>query len=229
MKLLVIEDYDVLRESLVEGLTNAGYAVDATGDGEEGLWYARDGKYDAVILDLMLPSMNGLTLLKTIRAEKNPCPVLILTAKDHVEDRVRGLNEGADDYVLKPFAFDELLARVNVLVRGKYGQRTHRTEVGGIEIDSTGRQVTINGQDLALTAREFAVLEVLALRAGEVVTRTEIYDHIYGFDSEPESNVVDVHIAQLRRKLQDAGAANRIGTRRGLGYILLAEGSACEA
>ncbi len=226
MRLLVIEDYAPLRQSLVQGLTEADFAVDATGDGKEGLWYAKDEAYDVVILDLMLPGMDGLSILKHLRAEGKNCPVLILTAKDKVEDRVKGLDMGADDYLIKPFAFEELLARVHTLIRRKYEVATSVVAVGGLCIELKARRVTFEDDPIELTAREFAVIEVLALRAGQVVSRSDISEHIYGFDAEPNSNAIDVHIAQLRRKIDAAGGSSLIHTRRGMGYVL-EEGASC--
>ena len=220
MKLLVIEDYAPLRQSLVQGLTEAGFAVDATGDGEEGLWYARDGGYDVIVLDLMLPGRDGLSILRQLRHEENRSPVLILTAKDTVEDRVDGLDAGADDYLIKPFAFEELLARVRALLRRKYEVGTNEVHIAGLCIDLRGRRVTWVGEVVDLTAREFAILEVMALRVGEVVSRTEISEHVYGFDAEPTSNAIDVFIAQLRRKIESPDRPRLIHTRRGMGYVL---------
>ncbi len=223
MRLLVIEDYEPLRSALVQGFTEHGFAVDATGDGREGLWYARDTVYDTIVLDLMLPALDGLSLLRRIRSEGKRSPVIILTAKDAVPDRVLGLNEGADDYLVKPFAFDELLARVKALVRRKYEVKSSVVQVGLLIVDLTARIVAYDDQDLQLTQLEYGILEVLALRVGHVVSRSEISDHLYGFDAEPNSNAIDVHIAQLRRKLDDRGGANLIHTRRGMGYQLAVE------
>lgn len=220
MRLLVIEDFAPLRRSLVQGLSEAGFAVDATGDGREGLWFAKDSAYDVIVLDLMLPGMDGLTLLEKLRAQGGEAAVLILTARDTIEDRVVGLNTGADDYLIKPFAFEELLARVNALVRRRYDVASTTVQIDGLCIDLRARRVTWDHQPVTLTAREFGILEVLALRAGQVVTRTEIADHLYGLDAEPDSNAIDVHIAQLRRKLAGPGRPKLIHTRRGLGYLL---------
>lgn len=220
MRLLVIEDYEPLRQALVQGLTEAGFAVDATGDGREGLWYANDATYDAIVLDLMLPGMDGLSLLRKIRADGKTTPVLILTAKDRVDDRVAGLNQGADDYLVKPFAFEELLARVRALVCRKYDLATTVVTIGDLAIDLKAKEVKWQGQTITLTAREFGVLEVLVLRCGQVVTRTEISEHLYGFDSEPDNNAIDVHVAQLRRKLEAPECPKLIHTRRGMGYLL---------
>jgi len=220
MKVLVIEDYEPVRTPVAQGLREAGFAVDATGDGKEGLWYARTGEYDAVVLDLMLPGTDGLTILKRLRDEANAVPVLVLTARDTVRDRVRGLDLGADDYLVKPFALEELLARVRALVRRKYETPSAGVRVGDLEIDTGARTVHLAGRPVTLTAREYAVLEFLALRAGRVVTRSEIWEHVYDFNAEPNSNVIDVYVARLRRRLARRGRPPLIHTRRGLGYVL---------
>ncbi|MGB2823327.1 MAG: response regulator transcription factor [Phycisphaerae bacterium] len=220
MKLLLIEDYLPLQRSIAKGLREAGFAVDATADGEEALWFAESGEYDVAVLDLMLPKVDGLTILGRLRKKGNPVPVLILTARDTVKDRVRGLDLGADDYLVKPFAFEELLARVRALVRRKYRKRSPVVQVGDLLVDTTGRTVRRGKRDVSLTAREYALLEFLALRAGQVVTRTEINEHIYDFDGEPDSNVIDVYIGHLRRRLEEGGLPRLIHTRRGLGYVL---------
>lgn len=217
MRVLIVEDYEPLRISLVQGLTEAGFAVDATGDGIEGQWYAADEAYDVIILDLMLPGLDGLSLLKSIREAGKNSPVLILSAKGEISDRVAGLNDGADDYLPKPFAFDELLARVNALVRRKYDARANLIEVNQLTIDLVAKDVRNGEASVSLTAREYTLLEFMAMRKGEVVSRTEIMEHLYGFDSEPNSNVIDVHIAQLRKKLGQG--EQFIQTRRGLGYV----------
>ncbi|HEY7087756.1 MAG TPA: response regulator transcription factor [Tepidisphaeraceae bacterium] len=221
MKVLVIEDFQLLRESLTKGLREAGFTVDATGDGEEGLWYATSGgEYDVIILDIMLPRVDGLTILKKLRARRSEAHVLVLTAKDTLDDRVAGLNLGADDYLVKPFAFVELLARVRALVRRKYESKSPVIRVEDMEIDTERRLVRRGGQSIELSAREYAVLELLASRAGKVVTRSDIWEHVYEFDSEADSNVVDVYIGHLRRKIEADGLPRLIHTRRGHGYVL---------
>jgi DNA-binding response OmpR family regulator len=220
MKVLLVEDYDPVRKAVAQGLREAGFAVDATGDGEEGLWYTQSGDYDVIILDLMLPKVDGLTILSRLRERGAAARVLILTAKDKIEDRVQGLNQGADDYLVKPFAFDELLARVNALVRRKYETTSPVIRVADLEVDTRARIVRRAGQTIDLTAREYALLEFLVHRAGQIVTRTEIWEHTYDFAADPNSNVIDVFIGMLRKKLERDGMPRLIHTRRGLGYVL---------
>ena len=220
MRVLVVEDYAPLRKAGVQGLEEAGFAVDATGDGEEGLWYARSNQYDVIVLDLMLPSRDGLSVLTSLRQAGDPVHVLILTAKDALDDRVRGLNVGADDYLVKPFAFEELLARVRALVRRRYETKSPIIRIADLEIDTVARMVRRGGTGIELTAREYALLEFLALRAGQLVSRTDIWEHVYDFRSSAQSNVVDVYIGYLRRKIERPDLPRLIHTRRGQGYIL---------
>ncbi len=220
MAILFIEDYKPLLKSVTKGLREAGYTVDSTGDGEEGLWFALTGKYDVIILDLMLPNVDGLTILKKLRKKENPVHVLILTAKDTLDDKLKGLDLGADDYLVKPFAFEELLARVRALVRRNYEKKSPLITVADLEIDSNKRIAKRAGKPLDLTAREYAILEFMALNAGNVVSRTNIWENIYDSAAEAYSNVVDVYINALRRKLEDGGLSRLIHTRRGEGYVL---------
>jgi DNA-binding response OmpR family regulator len=220
MRILVIEDYQPLRKSLEQGLREAGFAVDATGDGPEGLWYARGGEYDVIVLDLMLPGMDGLTILRTLRAEGKQNHVLILTARDGVPDRIQGLDLGADDYLVKPFAFGELLARIRALVRRGYRKKSSELEIEDLRMDLNAQQVFRDGQLVQLSPREFALLEYLAMRAGEVVSRTDIWEHVYEFNDSAGSNVVDVYIGYLRKKLERSGKPPLIQTIRGRGYQL---------
>jgi len=220
MHLLLIEDSIRLQSSVGRGLRKAGYAVDVTGDGEEGLWLAQSNRYDVIILDLMLPGIDGLTLLRRLRAKHNGTHVLILTAKDTLEDRVAGLQTGADDYLIKPFAFEELLARVQALCRRSYQRKNPKIEIGDLEIDTAARLVRRKGKPIDLTAREFMLLEYLALRRGHVVSRTEIEAHIYSDSTEVMSNVVDSAVCLLRKKITPPGTAPIIQTRRGMGYVL---------
>ena len=218
MKVLLIEDSPRLQASVSRALRKSGYSVDATGDGTEGLWFARENDYDAIVLDLMLPGTDGLTLLRKLRAAGKTTHVLILTAKDTVDDRVRGLQGGADDYLVKPFALEELLARVQALCRRGYGSKSACVIVGDIELNTAARRVTANGATIDLAAREYRLLEYLALRHGEPASRSEIEAHIYDSEVEPMSNVVDSAISVLRKKL--GPAQSHIRTRRGLGYVL---------
>jgi DNA-binding response OmpR family regulator len=220
MRVLVVEDYEPLLKSLVQGLTEAGFAVDGSADGEEGLWYARSNEYDAIVLDIRLPKLDGLSIVERLRAEGDATPVLLLTAKDTVDDRVTGLNAGADDYLIKPFAFAEMLARVRALMRRKYDAADPVVRVRDLEINTATRGVRRAGERVELTAREYALLEYLALRAGQVVSRSDIWEHVYDFRSTAESNVVDVYIGYLRKKLEGPGRARLIHTRRGQGYVL---------
>jgi DNA-binding response OmpR family regulator len=220
MRVLLIEDYDLLRQSLEQGLREEGYAVDAARDGETGLWHARSGQYDVIVLDLMLPRIDGLSILKTLREENSPSLVLILTAKDSTGDRIKGLDAGADDYLVKPFELGELLARVRALVRRKYDAKSPVIQIGDLKIDTTARQVSRGGERVDLSAREYALLEFMAHRVGQVVTRTEIWDHVYDDASTAESNVVDVFIGHLRKKIERDGQPRLIHTRRGIGYQL---------
>lgn len=220
MRLLVVEDYEPLLEAVVRRLREEGYAVDAASDGTEGWWYAESNDYDVVLLDLMLPGMDGGEVLRRIRSAGKTSRVLIFSAKDQVEERVNGLDAGADDYLIKPFAMDEMLARVRTLVRRRYEQASPRIRVGVLELNSSTKTASIQGRVLDLTAREYALLEYLAARSGQVVSRTEIWEHLYDFRSDAQSNVVDVYIGYLRKKLDPHGAAELIETRRGQGYIL---------
>jgi DNA-binding response OmpR family regulator len=220
MRLLVIEDYRPLRQSLVKGLHEAGFAVDVAGDGEEGLWHALGNDYDVIILDLMLPKVNGLEILKKLRQADRQNHVLILTAKDTVEDRVAGLDLGADDYLIKPFAFDELLAWIRALIRRSYMAKNPCIEIDDLRIDLSSQKVSRGGDDIQLTPREYILLEYLALKANRIISRTEIWEHVYEFNSDASSNVVDVYIGYLRKKIERTGKPTLIQTVRGRGYIL---------
>lgn len=220
MRILLVEDSPRLQQSISTALRRSGYAVDVAGDGEEGLWLAQTHSYDAVVLDIMLPKLNGLEVLRQVRSEGRSTPVLLLTAKDTVDDRVRGLNQGADDYLIKPFALEELLARVQALCRRKYGLGDARIAVGDLIIDTSAKRVWRGGTPVELTSREYALLEFLAARRGAVVSRSEIEEHIYDGLVDPMSNVVDSTICLVRRKLAEANATPLIHTRRGQGYVL---------
>jgi DNA-binding response OmpR family regulator len=219
MRVLIVEDSENLRDSLKVGLAREGFAVDVAGDGKLGLSLARNNPYDVLILDLLLPDLDGLSVLSELRDKADRPHVLILTARDRVEDRVLGLDTGADDYLVKPFAFAELLARIRMLVRRRYTERSPVVHVAELSIDLVARRATHRGQLLDLTAREYALLEYLALRKGHTVTREEIEDHIYGVNELPTSNAVDSAVCILRTKLGPAGK-DLIRTRRGQGYVL---------
>jgi DNA-binding response OmpR family regulator len=223
MRILLIEDSKRLQRTIAMGLRKAGYKVDVTGDGNEGLWFAESFNYDVIILDLMLPGLDGLSLLNELRLKKRLVHVLILSARDTVEDRVLGLETGADDYLIKPFSFDELLARIQALIRRKYGIKTNTVILGDLTIDINGQMVSRSGQTIDLSPREYYLLEFLALQRGRVVSRTEIEEHIYDERVEPMSNVVDSAICSLRKKIDKPSGKSIIKTRRGHGYIIEGE------
>ena len=220
MRVLLVEDSGRLRRTLATALRRSGYAVDMVADGGAGLELAETGDYDVIVLDLMLPVVDGLTVLRRLREWKRPVHVLILTAKDTVPERVQGLDAGADDYLVKPFALEELLARVQALCRRHYDVRQPRMTVGDLVIDMRAKIVTHAGAAVPLKPREFALLEYLAVRRGEVVSRTEIERHIYDEHLDPMSNVVDSAISILRKRLLQAGVPPLIHTRHGFGYCL---------
>ena len=220
MRILLVEDSLRLQEAIGTGLREMGYAVDIAGDGEDGLWRAETDEYDVLVLDLMLPKLDGLSVLSRLREQGKTTHVLILTARDKVEDRVRGLQLGADDYLVKPFNFLELVARIQALARRAHGVKTSRITLGDLVIDTSACAVTRADEPVELTPREYALLEFLAFRRGQVVSRTQIEQHIYDERVEPASNVVDSAICTLRRKVDRPGAGSLIQTRRGLGYIL---------
>jgi two-component system OmpR family response regulator len=213
MRLLVVEDERDLLDALVQSLREAGYAVDEASEGRTGLYKASGTVYDAIVLDLMLPGMNGWEILRELRKTKKT-PVLILTARDTLPDRVKGLDAGADDYLSKPFEIPELLARLRALIRRTTGQANAVISVGDVAIDTSERMVRKGGESVALTPREYALVELLALHKGKLVTRTMIYDHLFDDSGDTLSNLVDVHVANVRRKL----GKDFITTRRGEGY-----------
>ncbi len=215
MRLLVIEDDPALRRSLASTFREENFAVDTASDGEEALWKAATGIYDAIVLDVMLPKLDGWQVLERLRPVCRT-PVLMLTARDAIPDRIRGLNQGADDYLTKPFDPDELLARIRALIRRAAGQVQSVLRFGLVTLDIAGRRVYVGDTDVSLTAREYALLEYLALHRGEVVTRTMLYDHLFDEEESSLSNLLDVHMSNLRRKL----GADVIVTRRGYGYLI---------
>ena len=220
MRVLIVEDSKRLQTYVAKGLRQRGYAVDVATDGEEGLSLAESGDYDVIVLDLMLPKLDGISLLRRLRAQNCTTHVLILTARDTVDDRVEGLGSGADDYLIKPFAFEELLARIQALLRRSYSVKTPSLHFGDLEIDLTARVARRCGILLDLKPREYALLEYLALRRGEVVPRTEIERHIYDERVSPMSNVVDSSICSLRKAIDEPGGLSLITTRRGMGYVI---------
>jgi two-component system, OmpR family, response regulator len=215
VRVLVVEDEPDLRIAIVQALTEEGFAVDQAADGQEGLHKASVWDYDAVVLDLMLPIKSGWDVLAGLRKVK-ATPVLILTARDAVSDRVRGLNGGADDYLVKPFSIVELIARLRALIRRSAGQTNSVIELGPITVYLSDRTVTKDDEEVSLTAREYALVELLALHRGKLITRSMIYDHIFGEDDDSLSNLVEVHVSHIRKKL----GADFIETRRGQGYII---------
>lgn len=215
MRILVVEDEPSLLRSLAKALREAGYAVDTADAGDEGLYKAETYDYDAVVLDVMLPGLDGWQVLERLRRRKRT-PVLMLTARDATRDRVRGLDTGADDYLIKPFDLAELLARLRALIRRAAGQASPQITVRDIVLDPRARSVTRAGVPVTLTAREYAILEYLLVHRGEVVTRSALYEHLFDETDDTLSNLVDVHVFSLRKKL----GAELIATRRGQGYCI---------
>lgn len=217
MRILLIEDSERLRGAVARGLRKEGYAVDEAKDGKEGLWMVSENPYDVVVLDLGLPQIDGLTVLRRMREKDVRSHVLILSARDQVEDRVQGLTLGADDYLTKPFSFDELTARIRALLRRNYNAKSPILKVGEVALTTATRRVTVGEREVKLTPREYALLEILLFRAGEVVSRQELWESLYEFEAEVSSNVVDVMVCSLRKKLGNDGV---IQTKRGHGYIV---------
>jgi two-component system, OmpR family, response regulator len=215
MRILVVEDNARLLHNLTRALREEGYAVDGAEAGDDGLFKAETFDYDVIVLDVMLPRLDGWELLHRLR-QKKKTPVLMLTARDSTNDRVRGLDTGADDYLVKPFDLPELLARVRALIRRSAGQARSSLEVGDVIIDTRAKSVMRAGQAITLTAREYAILEYLALHRGEVVTRTTLYEHLFDENDDTLSNLVDVHVFSIRKKL----GRDLISTRRGQGYCI---------
>jgi two-component system, OmpR family, response regulator len=215
MRLLVVEDEEDLRRGLEQALREEGYAVDGAGEGTDALYKAETWDYDAIVLDIMLPGLDGLEILRRLR-KKKAVPVLLLTARDGFGDRVRGLDLGADDYLVKPFDLGELLARVRALIRRSSGAPNPILTIGELTIDTAARKVSVNQSEVELTAREYALLEYLVRRRGAVVSRTELYDHLFAEEDESYSNLLDVHVCNLRKKL----GPDFIETRRGHGYVV---------
>ena len=220
MRILVVEDNAPLREAVSERLRRDGFAVDDTGEGTEGAWLAVENPYSLIILDLTLPGIDGLEILRRIRMAKKETAVLVATARDAVSDRVIGLDAGADDYIIKPYSLDELMARARTQMRRLHGQSDPVIRVADLEVDTKSRVARRAGIILDLTAKEFGLLELLALREGQVVRRADIWEQLYDFAEETDSNVIDVFINRLRKKSEASGGERLIHTRRGLGYLL---------
>ncbi len=223
MKLLVIEDEKKIATLLQKGLREQGYSVDLTHDGNEGLTRASSEPYDAIVLDMMLPGKDGLSVLRTLRDRKITTPVMVLTARGEVSERVEGLNTGADDYMAKPFAMDELVARLRALMRRVTGENISLYKVGDLAMNLVSREVTRGTRKIELTAREFRLLEYLMRSPGQVLTRTQIIERVWEYHFDPGTNLVDVYIQRLRRKIDDGEDIKMIQTVRGVGYCIKSE------
>jgi len=223
MRILVVEDDKKIASFVVHGLKQSGFAVDHCPDGEEALSMARSVQYDAAVVDIMLPKLDGLSLVQTLRREKIHVPVLILSAKATVDDRVKGLQAGGDDYLVKPFAFSELLARVQALIRrATHASEPTRLTVGELALDLLSREVIRDGRTIELQAREFSLLEFLMRHAGRVVTKAMILEHVWDYSFDPQTNVVDVLVCRLRNKVDKDFPKKMIHTLRGVGYVIKA-------
>jgi two-component system OmpR family response regulator len=220
MRVLLVEDEIKMSRAIRRGLEREGYAVDAALDGNDGLHRASEWDYDAIVLDVMLPGLDGLEVCRRLRRAGRWAPVLMLTARDGVADRIRGLDVGADDYLVKPFAFGELLARLRALVRRGARERPAVLEVGDLALDPAAHTVTLSGRSVPLSTREFALLEFLMRNAGQVLSRPAILEHVWDYNYDGMSNVVDVYVGYLRRKLEQPPGQVRIRTVRGVGYGL---------
>ncbi len=220
MRILVVEDEKKIADFVKRGLKEEGYAVDVAYDGENGLFMAKTNDYDLIILDLMIPKMDGITLCRKLKAEKISSPLIMLTAKDSVEDKVLGLDSGADDYMTKPFAFEELLARIRAMLRKKTSAPATKLEVSDLSLDVTTHKVIRAGKEIELTAKEYSLLEYLMRNAGTVVTRTMISEHVWDIDFDTFTNVIDVYINYLRNKIDSGSSKKLIHTIRGRGYTL---------
>lgn len=218
MRLLVVEDQSLLRQTLVQGLSRNGYVVDDAADGKAGLYFATEFDYDAAIIDLGLPLIDGISLIKQIRELEKTFPILILTARGDWQDKVEGLDAGADDYVVKPFQIEEILARLNALVRRAAGFAKPNIEFGPIALDIASKRVSAHGQTLELTAYEYKLLEYLMMHPGQVISKTELTEHLYAQDYDRDSNVLEVFVRRLRQKLDPDESLKPIETIRGQGY-----------
>ena len=223
MRVLIVEDDAEVRAYMAKGLREAGHVAETAGDGEQGLEMARDGGFDVLVVDRMMPVRDGLSLIETLRSEGDKTPVLILSALGEVDDRVDGLKAGGDDYLVKPYAFAELLARVEALARRRDPEAVKtRLNVGDLEMDLLARTVNRGGEDIQLQPREFRLLEFLMRHSGQVVTRTMLLEKVWDYHFDPQTNVIDVHISRLRAKIDKPFEANMLHTVRGAGYRLSA-------
>lgn len=220
MRILLAEDEKDLNEVIVKTLKKNGYSVDSCLDGREALYYLENTEYDAAILDIMMPGMSGIEVLKAIRSRGSTLPVLFLTARDSVSQRVEGLDAGADDYLVKPFAFDELLARIRVLLRKKSGSAQNLYQLANLKVDLTSHSVFRDDTPILLSAKEFSILEYMILNQGIVLSREKIEEHIWNYDYQGGSNLVDVYIRYLRKKIDEPFSPKLIHTVRGVGYVL---------
>ena len=227
MRILVAEDHATLARSIADGLRDEGYAVDLTFDGAEAHRWAAREPYDCLVLDIMLPNRDGVGIVESLRRAGSAVPVLLLTAKDAVEDRVKGLDAGADDYLVKPFAWEELLARVRALVRRQSKHKSSLLTVADLTVDTAAKTASRAGKPIPLSAKEYALLEFLAHRAGQTVSRAEIWNHLYDRYDENNSNVVDVYVGYLRKKIDRDFEPKLLHPRLGLGYVLTPTPNAC--
>jgi heavy metal response regulator len=220
MRILVIEDEKKIADLMRRGLKEELYAVDIAPDGEKGEFLAATNQYDVIILDVMLPKISGIDLCRSLREKKILTPVIMVTAKDAVSDKVKGLDAGADDYITKPFAFEELLARIRAILRKRDDKISTKLQVADLELDLISHRVTRSGKEVPLTAKEYSLLEYLMRNAGGVVTRTMISEHVWDINFDTDTNVIDVYINYLRKKIDDGHKISLIHTMRGRGYIL---------
>jgi len=223
MRILVVEDEEALRSQLIDYLKSEGYVTDEAADGEEALYFGREYEYDAAVVDLGLPKVDGVEVIKTLRAEDRSFPVLILTARSHWQDKVRGLEAGADDYLTKPFHMEELAARINALLRRAAGHASPVMSAGDLQLDTAKKEVRVAGDMVELTAFEYKVLEYLMVNGDRVVSKTELTDHLYDQDFDRDSNVIEVFVGRLRKKVDPEGTRKPIRTVRGQGYRFASE------
>ncbi|BBM58038.1 winged helix family two component transcriptional regulator [Leptotrichia trevisanii] len=220
MRLLVVEDEKKLNDLITKKLEKEYYGVDSCFDGEEAVRYVEGTEYDAIILDIMLPKLDGFEVIKRIRAKKNKVPILLLTARDNIDDKVKGLDYGADDYLVKPFIFEELMARIRVLLRRNSGNADNVVTIANLKVDLDAKTVFRDDLLIKLSGREYSILEYLIRNKGKILSRERIEDHIWNYDYEGGTNVIDVYIRYLRKKIDDSYTPKLIHTIRGLGYVL---------